>query len=93
MVCSLFIVQLEHLIKYLNKLLVTTRKNLNIYLVPQIEIKSYLKIILILDGDDLSFSMLSRVLQLEKNKNALNTPKIRVKRAFISFGKSISTSA
>lgn len=58
MVCSLFIVQLEHLIKYLNKLLVTTRKNLNIYLVPQIEIKSYLKIILILDGDDLSFSML-----------------------------------
>ena len=37
--------------------------------------------------------LLSRVLQLEKNKNALNTPKIRVKRAFISFKKSISTSA
>ncbi len=35
----------------------------------------------------------SRVLQLEKNKNALNTPKIRVKRAFILFRKSISTSA
>ena len=35
----------------------------------------------------------SRVLQLGKNKNALNTPKLRVKRAFILFEKSISTSA
>jgi len=35
----------------------------------------------------------SRVLQLAKNKIALHTPKMRVKRTLISFEKSISTDA